>query len=212
MLYKLSRIHGTKIHTYIHTRTYVHTCIHTCIHTYVHTHTHTYGTLQTGAQIPYLLACWNTSKLPALCTYIYMYVCMYGHRHVCIHTSCPVCLTEQWAWIQEIIFESSNTLFFTNITFKARCDVIYKKTYKVIGTCIPSSGTTHPQMWPYKEYLTVHGVSPEVLMLGQQFTDSAGWCVIYFHIRFTKIWISPNSNIFSPKLECSVSNTSISKS
>jgi hypothetical protein len=75
-----------------------------------------------------------------LCTYVCMYVCMYGHRHVCIQTSCPVCLTEQWTWIQEIIFESSNTLFLTNITFKARCDVTYKKTYK--------------------KYLTVHGVGP----------------------------------------------------
>jgi len=137
-----------------------------------------------------------------VCMYVYMYVRVYVHTYVCmyvcmhayIQTSCPIYLTEQLAWIQEIRFESSNTLFLTNITFKVRCDVIHKNTFKVIGTCIPSSGTMHQQLWPYKKYLTVHGVSPEILMLGQQFMDSAGWCAIYFHIRFTKIRISSNSN------------------
>jgi len=122
-----------------------------------------------------------------------MYAYTYGHRHVYIQTSCPVCLTKQQAWIQEIIFESSNTLFFTNIVFKARCNVIYKKTFKAIGTRIPTSGTMHQQVWPHKEYLTVHTETPEVLMLGQQFIDSAGWRAICFHIRFTKTWISCNS-------------------
>ena len=131
-----------------------------------------------------------------VCVCVCVCVCVrtHIHRHVCIQTSCPVYLIEQLARIQEIRFESSSTLFLTNITFKVRCDVIHKKTFKVIGTCIPSSGTMHQQLWPYKEYLTVHGVSPEILLLGQQFIDSAGWCAIYFHIRFTKIWISSNSN------------------